>query len=123
MLSLSKHEREGTTIKWNPYNDLEADVVNFFTVLREQEAELTRALYLTPYTREASQRAGQDDDVTPCAYTALFCVDPTGCQRPSERATAPFQVGSVVERESVSGQRGTGHGAPLFCDTREFRST
>ena len=27
-------------------NDLEADVVNFFTVLREQEVELTRALYL-----------------------------------------------------------------------------
>ena len=62
------------------YNDLEANVVKFFTVLREQEAELTRALYLPSYAREAYQRACQDDDVTPYAHTALFCVDPTGCQ-------------------------------------------
>ncbi len=34
------------------YNDLDADVANFFRVLREQKAELTEAIGLTPFSRE-----------------------------------------------------------------------
>jgi DNA adenine methylase len=34
------------------YNDLDGDIVNFFTVLRDREDELVRAIALTPYAEE-----------------------------------------------------------------------
>src|SRR5579883_2192772 len=34
------------------YNDIDGEVVNFFRVLREQPGELTRAIALTPFSRE-----------------------------------------------------------------------
>jgi DNA adenine methylase len=34
------------------YNDLDGDIVNFFTVLRDREDELVRAIVLTPYAEE-----------------------------------------------------------------------
>lgn len=34
------------------YNDIDGEVVNFFRVLREQPDELTRAIALTPFSRE-----------------------------------------------------------------------
>jgi DNA adenine methylase len=37
-------------------NDLDGQVVNFFTVLRDRPAELTRALRLTPYARAEYQQ-------------------------------------------------------------------
>jgi DNA adenine methylase len=44
-------------------NDLDGAVVNFFTVLRDHPAELTRALRLTPYARaEYQQLAARYDD-------------------------------------------------------------
>jgi DNA adenine methylase len=44
-------------------NDLDGQVVNFFTVLRDQPAELARALRLTPYARaEYQQLAARYDD-------------------------------------------------------------
>jgi DNA adenine methylase len=44
-------------------NDLDGQVVNFFRVLRDQPAELARALQLTPYARAEyeQQAAGYDD--------------------------------------------------------------
>lgn len=33
-------------------NDVDGDVVNFFTILREQPEELTRRIDLTPYARD-----------------------------------------------------------------------
>jgi DNA adenine methylase len=39
------------------YNDIDGDVANFFQVLREQPEELTRAIALTPFSREEFHRA------------------------------------------------------------------
>lgn len=39
------------------YNDVDGEVVNFFEVLRNQPEELTRAIALTPFSREEFQRA------------------------------------------------------------------
>jgi DNA adenine methylase len=39
------------------YNDVDGEVVNFFKVLREQPEELTRAIALTPFSREEYHRA------------------------------------------------------------------
>jgi DNA adenine methylase len=39
------------------YNDIDGEVVNFFKVLREQPEELTRAIALTPFSREEFHRA------------------------------------------------------------------
>lgn len=39
------------------YNDIDGEVVNFFKVLRDQSEELTRAIALTPFSREEFHRA------------------------------------------------------------------
>lgn len=39
------------------YNDIDGEVVNFFRVLRERSEELTRAIALTPFSREEFHRA------------------------------------------------------------------
>jgi DNA adenine methylase len=39
------------------YNDVDGEVVNFFRVLRDQAAELERAIALTPFSREEFHRA------------------------------------------------------------------
>lgn len=39
------------------YNDLDSDLVNFFRTLRDREAELVRAIGLTPFSREELVRA------------------------------------------------------------------
>lgn len=39
------------------YNDVDGEVVNFFRTLREQGAELERAIALTPFSREEFHRA------------------------------------------------------------------
>lgn len=47
------------------YNDLNGDVINFFSVLRNRQDELLRAIKLTPYARQefrAAQRVGAEDD-------------------------------------------------------------
>jgi DNA adenine methylase len=38
-------------------NDLDNEVINFFEVLRDQEAQLIRAIKLTPYSRQEQDRA------------------------------------------------------------------
>ncbi|MBI4560069.1 MAG: DNA adenine methylase [Candidatus Hydrogenedentes bacterium] len=58
------------------YNDLDGEVVNFFRVLRDQADALTRALALTPFSREefyiACQPTGMD--VTPLERARRFYV-------------------------------------------------
>ena len=39
------------------YNDIDGEVVNFFSVLREQREELQRAIALTPFSREEFHNA------------------------------------------------------------------
>ena len=39
------------------YNDIDGDVVNFFRVLRDRHEELTRAIALTPFSREEFHQA------------------------------------------------------------------
>lgn len=39
------------------YNDIDGDVVNFFRVLRDRHDELSRAIALTPFSREEYHRA------------------------------------------------------------------
>lgn len=39
------------------YNDIDGEVVNFFKVLRDHSEELTRAIALTPFSREEFHRA------------------------------------------------------------------
>jgi DNA adenine methylase len=39
------------------YNDIDGDVVNFFQILRDQPEEITRAIALTPFSREEFYRA------------------------------------------------------------------
>jgi DNA adenine methylase len=43
--------------EFDVYNDADGEVVNFFTVLREQPAALLRAIRLTPYARRELERA------------------------------------------------------------------
>jgi len=43
------------------YNDLDADVVNFFRVLREEKKKLIEAIGLTPFSREEFAKACQLD--------------------------------------------------------------
>ena len=51
-------------------NDIDSDIVNFFTVLREQPEELARLIYLTPYAREVFNDAhhNRGDDPLDKAY-------------------------------------------------------
>lgn len=39
------------------YNDIDSELVNFFTMLRDQGEELTKAIALTPFSREELMRA------------------------------------------------------------------
>jgi DNA adenine methylase len=50
------------------YNDIDGEVVNFFRVLREEPEDLTRAIALTPFSREEFHRAVTG---TPPAKTAF----------------------------------------------------
>jgi DNA adenine methylase len=47
------------------YNDIDGEVVNFFRVLRDQYEALTRAIGLTPFSREEFYRCVQPDDASP----------------------------------------------------------
>lgn len=46
-----------TPSKVETYNDIDGDVVNFFQVARDRPEELTRAIALTPFSREEFYRA------------------------------------------------------------------
>jgi len=58
------------------YNDLDGEVVNFFQVLREQTDELTKAIALTPFSREEFYRAvcAEYEARTPLARARRFFI-------------------------------------------------
>lgn len=56
------------------YNDLNGDVVNFFKVLRNQEADLIRAIELTPYSREEHRLSKNLDTDTDLERARKFYV-------------------------------------------------
>lgn len=57
------------------YNDLDGEVCNFFRILREHSNELTRAIGLTPFSREEFLLAcSLDPDITPIERARRFYV-------------------------------------------------
>lgn len=58
------------------YNDIDGDVVNFFRVLRDKPDELTRAIALTPFSREEFHLAiyGDTEDVSDVELARRFYV-------------------------------------------------
>lgn len=62
------------------YNDLDALLVNFFTVLRDRPLDLVPLLELTPYSRLEWERARElvDDETDPVERARLFYVIAAG---------------------------------------------
>ena len=58
------------------YNDIDGQVVNFFRVLREQQEEITRAIALTPFSREEFYKAIYEtsDDISDLEQARRFFV-------------------------------------------------
>ncbi len=57
------------------YNDIDSDLVNFFTMLRDQGEELTKAIALTPFSREELTRACEPvEDISPLERARRFYV-------------------------------------------------
>jgi DNA adenine methylase len=57
------------------YNDLDGEVCNFFRVLREQGADLTRAIALTPFSREEFATACTlDQEISPLERARRFYI-------------------------------------------------
>src|SRR5438094_9213256 len=52
------------------YNDLDGEVCNFFRVLRDDHEELTKAIALTPFSRQEFAMACQLDPSIHCAERA-----------------------------------------------------
>lgn len=55
-------------------NDIDGDITNFFTVLREQTDELAKAISLTPYSREVFDDAHENRGVTPFERAYKFAI-------------------------------------------------
>lgn len=58
------------------YNDLDGEVVNFFSVLRDQQQDLIDAIILTPFSREELSRACREDtfNLSPLERARRFYV-------------------------------------------------
>lgn len=55
-------------------NDIDGDIVNFFTVLREQPEELAQRVYLTPYSRDVFDDAYNDWGTDPIDRAHRFVI-------------------------------------------------
>lgn len=55
-------------------NDIDGDIVNFFTVLREQPEELARLIELTPYARDVFDDAHQNRGADPLDRAYRFAI-------------------------------------------------
>lgn len=55
-------------------NDIDGDIVNFFTVLREQPEELARLIYLTPYARDVFDDAHRNRGEDPLDRAYRFAI-------------------------------------------------
>ena len=61
--------------KVETYNDLDTELVNFFTVLRDQQDELIRSIGLTPFSREELIKAcGPAENLPPLERARRFYV-------------------------------------------------
>lgn len=61
--------------KVETYNDLDTELVNFFTVLRDQHDELVRRIGLTPFSREELVKAcGSAENLPPLERARRFYV-------------------------------------------------
>ena len=56
------------------YNDIDGEVVNFFRVLRDHPEQLTRAISLTPFSREEYFHAISSADEDPVERARLFYI-------------------------------------------------
>nr|WP_322490159.1 DNA adenine methylase [Chloroflexus sp.] len=65
------------------YHDIDGDVVNFFRVLRDHYEELTRAIALTPFSREEFYLAmdGDDHDILELRPWIRYLLSITGATR------------------------------------------
>lgn len=84
-------------------NDLDGDVVNFFTVLRERTEDLVRAIHLTPYAREEYELAYKPS-ADPLERARRFYV----CSRQSFGAFAGRKTGWRSQRNWNRGTSITG---------------
>lgn len=55
-------------------NDIDGDIVNFFTVLREQPEELARLITLTPYARDVFDDAHENRGTEPMDRAYRFAI-------------------------------------------------
>ncbi len=55
-------------------NDIDGDIVNFFTVLREQPEELARLIELTPYARDVFDDAHHNRGTEPLDRACRFAI-------------------------------------------------
>ena len=55
-------------------NDIDGDIVNFFTVLREQPEELARLISLTPYARDVFDDAHENRGTEPLERAYRFAI-------------------------------------------------
>ena len=61
--------------KVETYNDLDSELVNFFSVLRSQQDDLVRQIGLTPFSREELVRACQPEpDLSPLERARRFYI-------------------------------------------------
>jgi DNA adenine methylase len=82
-------------------NDLDGNVVTFFRVLRDREAELVRALTLTPYSREEYRAADLDADLGDIERARRFFV----------RTTQSFNAAGAAASRRASWSNGMRRGS------------
>ncbi|MFE9624258.1 DNA adenine methylase [Streptomyces sp. NPDC006527] len=82
-------------------NDLDGNVVTFFRVLRDREADLVRALTLTPYSREEYRAADLDVDLDDLERARRFFV----------RTTQSFNAAGAAASKRASWSNGMRRGS------------
>ena len=88
--------------KLKTYNDINSDLVNFFSVLRSREDELIDVLEMTPYSREEfdlSKMLGDCDDLEKARRFFVLVMQARNSQT-NNSASWGFDVGSSSSRIS-----------------------
>jgi len=87
-------------------NDLDGEVINFFQMLRTREAELIRAIDLTPYSREEWRLSRIDDGCTdPLERARRFYISSRQSFGPGSRKRQPgwrFANGKHIDNKERS---------------------
>lgn len=97
------------------YNDLDADVVTFFRVLRNQRDDLLEKIALTPFSREELAEAvkkQQDDELTDIEQARLFFVraGQTRSGLAQEATPGRWAYCKATSRRNMSGAVSRWHG-------------